>query len=114
MAFFLSKEMLPKARIKNKPHREVANLVETRDKLVKLRTVLLNEVHGLQNTQGIKLRKESLSSKKGLLRALDYNLDDVAQIENIIEQVQQLNKSIIRMDEVLSEQAKKLDCYERL
>ncbi len=57
LAFFLSKGMLPRARVKEKAHREVASLVETRDRLVKLRTVLLNKIHGLLNAQGIKIKK---------------------------------------------------------
>jgi transposase len=116
LAFFLSKEMLPRARIKQKAHREIASLVETRDRLVKLRTVLLNKIHGLLNAQGIKLKKESLSSRKGLHRALNYKLDTVAQveIEIIVEQVDQLNKSIERLDSVVKEQVKKLEGYENI
>jgi transposase len=116
LAFFLSKGMLPRARVKKKEYRELASLVETRDKLVKLRTVLLNKIHGLLNGQGIKLKKESLSSKKGLLRTLDYPLSDVARIECeiIVEQVQQLNKSVARIDEASSDQAKRLDGFENI
>lgn len=116
LAFFLSKGMLPRARIKQKAHREIASLVETRDRLVKLRTVLLNKIHGLLNAQGIKLKKESLSSRKGLQRALNYKLDTVAQveIEIIVEQVDQLNKGIERLDSVVQEQVKKLEGYENI
>lgn len=116
LAFFLSKGMLPRARIKKKTHREVASLVETRDRMVKLRTVLLNKIHGLLNAQGIKLKKESLSSRKGLQRALGYKIDTVAQleIEIIVEQLAPLNKSIERLEEVINEQAKKLEGYDNV
>ncbi len=99
LAFFLSKGMLPRARVKKKAHREVASLVETRDRLVKLRTVLLNKIHGLLNAQGIKIKKESLSSAKGLQRATGYALEGVAQIEIeiIVEQIQPLNNSLLRL-----------------
>lgn len=116
LAFFLSKGMLPRARIKKKGHREVASLVETRDRMVKLRTVLLNKIHGLLNAQGIKLKKESLSSRKGLQRALDYKIDVVAhmEIEIIVEQIDPLNKSIGRLEDVINEQAKKLEGYDNM
>lgn len=116
LAFFLSKGMLPKARIKQREYREVGSLVETRDKFVKLRTVLLNKIHGLLNAQGIKLKKESLSSQKGLLKVLQYELPEVAriEIEIIIEQIQNLNKSIKRIDEAISTQASQLEGYENI
>ncbi len=116
LAFFLSKGMLPRARVKEKPHREDASLVETRDRMVKLRTVLLNKVHGLLKAQGIKLKKESLSSAKGLRRTLAYAIDTVShvEIEIIVEQIESLNKSIERLEEVIGEQAKQLAGYENI
>lgn len=116
LAFFLSKGMLPRARVKKKSHREVSSLVETRDRLVKLRTVLLNKIHGLLNAQGVKLKKESLSTAKGLQRALGYQLEPVSQIEIeiIVEQIQQLNKSLLRLEAVITDQAKKLAGYENI
>lgn len=116
LALFLSKDMLPKARIKDKAYRAVASLVETRDKLVKLRTVLLNKIHGLLNAQGIKLKKESLGSKKGLQRTLAYSFADGShiEIEIIVEQVTQLNQSIARIDSAISSQAQQLEGYENI
>jgi len=116
LAFFLSKEMLPRARIKKKVHREVASLVETRDRIVKLRTVLLNKIHGLLNAHGIKLKKESLGSEKGLQRALGHNFDRAAQmeIEIIVEQIKSLKKSIARLDGLINEQALKLEGYDNV
>lgn len=116
LAFFLSKGMLPRARVKEKAHREIASLVETRDRMVKLRTVLLNKIHGLLNAQGIKIKKESLSSQKGLQRVLSYEIGVVSnfEIEIIVEQIQQLNKSIVRLEVITQEQAKKLKGYENI
>lgn len=116
LAFFLSKGMLPRARVKEKSHREVASLVETRDRMVKLRTVLLNKIHGLLNSQGIKLKKESLSSTKGLHRALGYAIDEMCQIEIkiIVDQIESLNKSIKRLEEVISQQARQLVGYDNI
>jgi transposase len=116
LAFFLSKDMLPRARVKCKTHREIASLVETRERLVKLRTTLLNKVHGLCNGQGIKLKKESLGSKKGLSRVLTYNLSELTKVEAriIIEQIQSLNNSILELEKVIDEEAQKLDGYKNI
>lgn len=116
LAFYLSKDMLPKARVKNKNYREVASLVETRERIVKLRTVLLNKIHGLCNGHGIKLKKESLSSKKGLERVLGYELSEMAKLEAkiIIEQVNSLSKSIDDLDEVIKGAASQLEGYENI
>lgn len=116
LAFYLSKDMLPKARVKNKHYREVASLVETRERIVKLRTVLLNKIHGLCNGHGIKLKKESLSSKKGLARVLSYELSEVAKLEVkiIIEQVKSLTQGIDDLDELIKEAASKLEGYKSI
>jgi transposase len=108
--------MLPRARVKDKAHREVASLVETRDRMVKLRTVLLNKIHGLLNAHGIKLKKESLNSTKGRERVLSQKLEAIARLEAeiIVEQIQQLNNSILRLEKVIGEQSKKLEGYENI
>ena len=70
LAFFLSKDMLPQTRPKTRAESELASVTHTRDLLVKQRTRLLNKIHALHNRHGIKLKKESLSSKRRLM-ALD-------------------------------------------
>jgi len=70
LAYFLSKDMLPEARRKSKQHQKVGSLSQTRDKFVKSRTYFMNKVHGILNTCGIKLKKESLGTEKGLKRVL--------------------------------------------
>jgi hypothetical protein len=46
----------------------VASVLQTRDKLVKLRTTLKNKINNLLAGQGILIRRESLSSDKGWSR----------------------------------------------
>ena len=70
LAFFLSKDMLPETRPRTHAESELASVTHTRDLLVKQRTRLLNKIHALYNRHGIKLKKESLSSKRRLM-ALD-------------------------------------------
>ncbi len=66
MAFFLSKDMLPETRVKTVAESALAFLTCTHDLLVKHRTRLLNRVLALHVRHGIKLNKESLSSRRRL------------------------------------------------
>lgn len=72
IAFFLSKDMVPEARIKSKVHIELASLITTRDQLVKLRVSLLNKAHSLFVKNGLKVKKEVLTTKSGFMRMVDY------------------------------------------
>lgn len=70
IALFLSKDMLPEARLKNKHHVEIASLIATRDQLIKLKVSLLNKVHGLFVRHGLKISKATLTTKKGFEKAI--------------------------------------------
>ena len=47
LALYLSKNMLPEVRMKDKEHGQLASLTQTRDTLVKLRTALKNKVNNI-------------------------------------------------------------------
>jgi len=59
LAWFLSKGMLPEVRMKSKAQGQLASITQTRDKLVKLRTVLKNKINNILSAHGINLTKES-------------------------------------------------------
>lgn len=59
LAWFLSKDMLPAARMKDKTQAPISSLVHTRDKLVKLRTTRINKIHGIVVAHGLESRKEA-------------------------------------------------------
>ena len=52
LALFLSKDLLPEVRMKSKQQSEVASAVQTRDKLVKLRTALKNKINNILSAHG--------------------------------------------------------------
>ena len=79
IALFPSKDMLPPARVKSRLHGELASLIGTRGQLVKLRVSLLNKVHAMFSVHGIKIKKESLTSKIGFERA--ENSREWSQVE---------------------------------
>ena len=116
LAYFLSKDMLPEARRKSKRHQKVGSLSQTRDKFVKSRTYFMNKVHGILNTCGIKLKKESLGTEKGLQRVLIHPIDEVSQfeVEVLVDQISKLNESIKKLDKKLVEVGSQLKGHENL
>jgi len=116
IAFFLSKDFLPKARRKSKAHQKLGSLSQTRDKFVKSRTYFMNKVHGILNSCGIKLKKEVLSTKKGLKQVLAYKLDDIShfEIKMLINQIESLSESIKQLDQKLVNEASEMKGYENL
>ena len=116
LAFFLSKDMLPEARMKTKENAQLHSLATTRDKLVKQRTALINKIHNVLNSYGIKFKKESLGTEKGLKSVWAYDWDVIVRIELevLIEQIRSLNKSIKTLDKEMGEHGKKLKGHESL
>lgn len=71
LAQFLSKDLLPEARMKDELASQINSLAETRDKLVKLRTTFVNKLHALHRGRGISSRKTQFLSEKGLDAVLE-------------------------------------------
>lgn len=116
LAFFLSKDMLPETRVKSKAENELASLTHTRDLLVKQRTRLLNKIHALYNRYGIKLKKESLSSKRRLM-ALDIGrFSSLEQVELTVvrDQALSLSAAIAALDREIEQIAATMDGYDGL
>jgi transposase len=116
LAFYLSKGMLPEARMKTKENAQLHSLATTRDKLVKQRTALSNKIHNVLNSYGIKFKKESLGSEKGLKSIWSYEWDVIVKIELevLIEQIRGFNKSIKILDKEMVEHGQKLKGHESL
>lgn len=116
LAFFLSKDMLPVSRMKSEEHARINSLAVTRDKLVKHRTALINKIHNLFNSYGLKVKKETLSTAKGLKAAKSHDFDDITrfEIEVLVEQIEGLNKGIEKLKNSIIELGRKLEGYENL
>jgi transposase len=116
LALFLSKDMLPEVRMKDPEHAEVASLTQTRDTLVKSRTALKNKINNLLSARGVNLRKESLSSEKGLDAVLGMYFGGAVDIELkiLVEQIRSLNHSIAELEKAMRERAPKLPGYANL
>ena len=116
LALYLSKELLPEVRMKDKQHGQLASLTQTRDTLVKLRTALKNKVNNMLSARGINLAKEALSSEKRLSEVLTLPFDPVAQIELrvIVDQIRSLNKSIAELEKTIGDEGSKLEGHKSL
>ena len=116
LAKFLSKDMLPESRLKEPAHAQLNSVAHTRDKLVKLRTTLINKIHAMHVAVGLKSKKSSLSSAKGLRVALGRVWDELtrAELEVIVTQIGALNEGIKRLDRQLSEYGRKLVGHQNL
>ena len=70
LAEYLSKDMLPRARIKDEFNARVYALIETRDNLVKSTTVFKNQIHNIFVQHGIKLTSRQVATDKNLTKLL--------------------------------------------
>lgn len=77
LAEYLSKDMLPKARIKDEFNLRVYGLIETRDNLVKVIVSFKNQIHNIFVQHGIKLTARRVANEKNLTKLLEeYEFDE--------------------------------------
>src|SRR5215470_570109 len=116
LAQFLSKDMLPEARLKGDLASQINSLAETRDKLVKLRTTFVNKLHALHRGRGINSRKSQFLSEKGLSAALEreWEMTTRVEIEVIIAQTRSIKEGIARLDTQLIASGQQLKGHNNL
>jgi transposase len=116
LALFLSKDMLPESRLKQPAHAQLNSVAQRRDKLVKLRTTLINKIHALHVAAGIKSKKSSFSSRKGLRTALGRSWDQLTRVELevMVAQIGSLNAGIKQLEQQLSESGRQLAGHRNL
>jgi len=116
LAYFLSKDMLPKARQKDEQTAQLHSLAETRDKLVKQRTALVNKIHNVLNSHGLKWKKETLTSEKGLksITAMEWEPIVRVELEVLADQIRSLNKNIKTLDQQMIDRGRKLKGHKNL
>jgi transposase len=77
---------------------------------------LINKVHNVLNSCGIKFKKETLGTEKGLKSVWSYQWDIIVRIELevLIEQIRSLNKSIKILDKEMTDHGQKLKGHNNL
>src|SRR5215212_1028268 len=100
LAQFLSKGLLPSSRVKDELHAQVNSLATTRDKLVKLRTALLNKVHAHLKAQGRESRKEAYVHPSNLRKLLheEWSTSVKLELEVIASQIGSLSEGIQKLE----------------
>lgn len=116
LARFLSKGLLPSSRMKDELHAEVNSLATTRDKLVKLRTTLLNKIHAHLKGAGYESRKEAYDHPANLKKVLTLNWSTAVQIELevIVNQILSLTDGITRLEKEIAERGSEIEGYANL
>jgi transposase len=116
LALFSSKGLLPEVRMKDKTSSQIASLTQTRDKLVKLRTVLKNKINNICSAHGILLKREALGSDKKLDEILSMAFDVLvlAELQVLVDQIRSLNKSISQLEGTIKKEGSKLKGYDNL
>jgi transposase len=117
LALFLAKDHpLPEVRMKDKTQAQMASITQTRDKLVKLRTTLKNKINNILSAHGIELKREELSSEKGLRRVLSFGWDPLVstELKVLVTQIRHLNESIAELETTIHEEGPKQEGHENL
>jgi transposase len=117
IALFLSKDMLPEARIKSDAHVELSSLITTRDQFVKLRVSLLGKVHGMFVRHGLKVKREALTSKIGFKRNVakyDWSALEKCELDVIENQLHSLHENIKTLEKEITAFARNLQGYDNL
>lgn len=113
LTYFLSKDMLPELRMKDKRLEQLKSLTQTRDKLVKQRTQLKNKINNILAAHGICLKRESMSGERGLQMILEYRFEPMVQLEIrvLIEQIRSLNQGVKELEEVIKEEGRRYEAH---
>lgn len=116
IARYLAKGLIPEVRMRSKEESQIASLIGTRDKLVKLRSALKNKIHNILNANGIVTAREIFGSEKGLEKVLTLNIDQsyLFELKIIVEQIRSLNKSIEQISQEISKRGEHLKGHKNL
>ena len=117
IAFFLCKGMLPESNIRDEKNSQIISLIATRDKLVKTKTLLINKTHSLFVRNGLKVKKENLTTVVGFQRAInDFQWSEIEKIELdvIFNQLQSLRENIKILEKSIIESAKNMNGYKNI
>jgi transposase len=117
LARFLRAGLLPGARRRSLEQETVQSLANTREKLVGLKTKLINQIHALLVRSGRKEKRERLTSQKGFRQVIEkYSWTEVERIELEVigEQLTALAEGIKKLDEAIQKAGERLEGFENL
>ncbi|MFN8769385.1 MAG: IS110 family transposase [Neisseriaceae bacterium] len=88
-------------------------MLDTRSMLVKQKTMLKNQIHGVFVQNGLKLKASLLCSKKGLASIKSNNMPYTAQInlQILVDMITSINNEMELLDKYLEQEGSKLPGY---
>ena len=114
---FLSKGMLPEAWVKSRVHAELASAIGVRDQMTKQKVQYINKVHAMFNGHGVKIKRNSLTSKVGFERTVksrEWSRVERATLEAMTIQLEAIRKSLKVLDTEIAALAETLPGYKNL
>jgi len=117
IAEFLKKDILPGIRMKSKEERDLQKIIGARDKLVKCRSTIKNQMHGVLNSSGIVTDREMFGSDKQLdsvIMLKGLSAADKIIVQSLVNTIKNLNKEIKELEERINEDGSELKGFENI
>lgn len=116
LAEYLEKDLLPEVRPKTLQESEMAQLVSGRDQLVKIRTMLKNQLHGLLRSYGLRISKQGMSSNKQRKQLATLELPALADVQRrvLLEQIASVGRAILELERQIKPAAEQMPGYRNI
>lgn len=117
IAEFLKKDILPGIRMKSLEERDLQKIIAARDKLVKCRSTIKNQLHGVLNSSGIVTEREMFGSDKQLdsvIMLKGLRQTDKIIVQSLVNMIKSLNKEIRELEEKINESGSNLKGFENI
>lgn len=116
LAEYLEKDLLPEVRRKSDEQSELAQGAQARDQLVKMRTMLKNQLHGLFSSYGVLLQKKQLASRRQRAGIGKIPLPPLADVQRrvLLGQIEALEASIAELERAITAAAQALPGHQNL
>lgn len=113
LAEYLEKDLLPEVRPKTLQESEMAQLVSGRDQLVKIRSMLKNQLHGLLRSYGLRVSKQGMNSNKQRRQLATLELPALADVHRrvLLAQIESVGNSIVELERQIKPAAEQLPGY---
>ena len=100
LAEYLEKDLLPEVRQKTVQESEMAQLLTARDRLVKMRTMLKNQLHGLLRSYGLRVSKQGLNSAKQRGEVAKLELPTLADVQRrvLLGKIETVGRALMALD----------------
>lgn len=116
LAEYLEKDLLPEVRPQSDPHSELGQAAQARDQLVKMRTMLKNQLHGLCCSHGVLLQKKQLASRRQRAALGAIPLPSLADLQRrvLLGQIEALEAGITEIEHAITAAAEHLPGHANL